>query len=332
MIVYLKENTDLSFKDWQCVTALILPNSNNSHALDKHLCLNHHNLIPDTKAILAKLKIDSKSKFEINEEYECLAALAMASIHSAVIANTNGILELCQIPSEGQRTHAELAGAAARPDGPGWNVDKLADDVRNLATGPLPTYGHLKADKKSGKEKEPGNSYISWIFWNPSQYAAISKKANAPAKTRLIIHGGWGTGKTQVLMARALNDKQKEKRVCFLSFAGSNSVCGPEENTAFNDATKKFCERENIDFFGREESWMKNFHAFNPINKEDGHELRQGILKLVEKKYDCLYIDEFPQVIILIYSSTYRGRCRIVPGGGRHSRNPYARLLESVQK
>ena len=187
IIEYLKENTGLSFKDWQCVTALILPNSNTIPNKAKHQTYapipykpsvpyapSHHShyvitsidLIPNT--ILAKLNINKK--FEIEREFEVLSAIAMTSIHSAATKNAHGIPELCQIPSEVQRTHREIAGATARPDGPGFDVDKLPADVQRYAgAGARPTYQSLKTGK------EPANSYPSWLFWNPSQVGYFNK-------------------------------------------------------------------------------------------------------------------------------------------------------------
>ena len=175
MIDYLKENTDFSFKDWQCVTVLCLPNSNKSYdpipykpsipyapSQHSHLVLNKIDLNIPNK-ILTKFQLSQK--FEIDEEYEVLAAISMAALHSAAILNLRGppLLE-----AEGHSTHVALSGGAARPDGPGFNVDKLPDDVIKY-TKTEPTYEDLKADKKQGKEKEPANSYAAWLFWNPSQ-------------------------------------------------------------------------------------------------------------------------------------------------------------------
>ena len=95
-------------------------------------------------------------------------------------------------------------------------------------------------------------------------------------------------------MARALHYARLEKkRVCFLSFVNS-------ESSVFNDTTRKFCYRENIKFFYRHDlPWMKNIHSHGDVSMK----VLQGV-SMLEKEYDCLFIDEYPALVtIIVYSS-----------------------------
>ena len=192
VIAYLRqEKPELKFKAWQCVTALVLPNSaEKSVSLENHLFITG----PDLKA---KKHIFPKWKFTFKnmEEYTILASTMLACVHSASIVDVNGIPELCQIASDVEETQSQLAGIDAKPDGPGYDGEKLLKDLKKL--GPS-NYNYLnnKKNKRSARIMEPANSYPSWLFWNPDQAKIICSE-----EKRLIIHGTFGTGKSQVSKA-----------------------------------------------------------------------------------------------------------------------------------
>ena len=190
IIDYLRqEKPGFEFKDWQCITALVLPNSSKTKQLKNHKVFSKHDLktfkFPESIPELQQTHSDM-------EEYTILASTMLACVHSASIVNAKGIPELRQIPSDVHETHREQAGRDANPDNPGFNVDKLAGDLFRLKTSKYDYLGNRKA-KKSARVKEPANSYPSWLFWNPDQANIIFSDKN-----RLIIHGAYGSGKTQV--------------------------------------------------------------------------------------------------------------------------------------
>ena len=95
-------------------------------------------------------------------------------------------------------------------------------------------------------------------------------------------------------MARALHARLEGKRVCFLSFAGSDS-------SVFNDSTRKqLSDKENITFFDCNDlPWIPRI-----IETKVRHEVLQGV-SMLEKEYDCLFIDEYPREVTIVYSSMY---------------------------
>ena len=106
-------------------------------------------------------------------------------------------------------------------------------------------------------------------------------------------------------MARALHARLEGKQVCVLSSILSYS-------SVFNDATRKqLCDKENITFFDRKDlPWMDGCFGglmFDNETKRDRRrrEMLQGF-SILEKEYDCLFIDEYPgEVTIIVYSSMY---------------------------
>ena len=100
-------------------------------------------------------------------------------------------------------------------------------------------------------------------------------------------------------MARALHARLEGKRVCFLSFLKSDFF----HESVFNVAARKFCNRENLTFFDRNDlPWMRKMD--DDMTRNKSWEVLQGI-SILEKEYDCLFIDEFCWVTILVYSSMY---------------------------
>ena len=136
----------------------------------------------------------------------------MASIHSAEIKPKGNNPVLKPMPAESEEAHAALAGKNAPNAGPGFDPVKLVEDVEGgiLTTGV--DIKDIKSNKKLKKNKAGVNSLSSWIFWSPDQFEIVRSN---PA--RLLITGPFGTGKTLILMALALEARQAGKRVGFMS-------------------------------------------------------------------------------------------------------------------
>ena len=232
---------DLNFNAWKLVTAVVLPNL---EFPSKKRQKEHHIL---SKLELSKIErqeetifeiLEIKDKFWYAEEYETIATVFMASIHSATIFPKKDIPILQEIPSEVEQAHEALAGKDAPAAGPGFD-QKLVSDVESgkLTTGV--SCSDIWSIQKERNEKAGVNSLFSWIFWSPDQFETIHRNPE-----RLIITGPFGTGKSLVLMALALAARQAGKRVGFMSCTPLGSV--------LDSTTNAFCMRNKINFLPKE--------------------------------------------------------------------------------
>ena len=126
MIEFLKVETDYAFQTWECKTCLVLPNAkpsnpgsqapsvgdNQKDASTEHKVLYISEVDPEL--ILAQIGI-SRNKVTNPQEFEAISATLMSCHHSVSLKNdADGVPILCsRIPSDLQRTHAELAGQQA---------------------------------------------------------------------------------------------------------------------------------------------------------------------------------------------------------------------------
>ena len=269
VISYIEhERPDLNFDDWQCIKALVLPNCKERYILLGKLCIMGR----DFRKMEFKTLFNLKRSYEITEEYKVMAALMMASVHSASIVNTEGIPQLCRPPSDIEETHTLLAGKSNKSDGPGFNADLLKEVMVK------PNYEDLRMANK----KLPANSYPAWLFWNPAQARIINQDHK-----RLIIHGPYGSGKTQVLMALALKAVQRDEKVGFFVLS-KHSILG--------SIIKQFCELNKIDYCEPNWNVARNCNEYVcevwPRNEILGEELKLH-------SYDMICIDEFSEGFVM---------------------------------
>ena len=195
----------------------------------------------------------------------------MASIHSAEIKPKGNNPVLKPMPAESEEAHAALAGKNAPNAGPGFYPVKLVEDVEGgiLTTGV--DIKDIKSNKKLKKNKAGVNSLSSWIFWSPDQFEIVRSN---PA--RLLITGPFGTGKTLILMALALEARQAGKRVGFMS-------CTEDKDSILDQTIENFCTENKIAFVSKE------------VLKQGAAGWKHDYSTLHET-LDCLYIDEIPWV------------------------------------
>ena len=194
----------------------------------------------------------------------------MASMHGANTEPKGGNPVLRAMPAESEEAHATLAGKNASDASPGFDPVKLVEDVEGgiLTTGV--DIKDIKSNKKLKKEKAAVNSLSSWIFWSPDQFEIVRSN---PA--RLLITGRFGTGKSLILMALALEARQAGKRVGFMS-------CTEDKDSILDQTIENFCTENEIAFVSQE--------VFKP-----GAEWKNDYSTLHET-LDWLYIDEIPWV------------------------------------
>merc|ERR1740128_3376 len=233
IISYIKQkDLDLDFSDWKCITILAMPNCDKNPKLLDHLFMTRQDFRKDFKSLF-----NLKQSYEIREEYKYIAALMLSSAHSASITTTEGIPELSQPLSQESETQDQLS--PNKSDGPRFN-DDLSDSLSRMKLTES-TYSSVKRINKEGNEKLTANSYPAWMFWNPAQARIINQDHK-----RLIIHGTYGTGKSQVLMALALNAVKRGEKVCYFVFLKDSILCS---------SLKQFCNLHNIDYC--EPDWNK---------------------------------------------------------------------------
>ena len=278
---YLRnEYDDLDFTAWEVVAAVVLPNQKKSrqqHDHEDHFVLSKEDLVKienQENDIFDLLRI--RKKIWIPEEYEAIATVFMASMHSAGINPKGSNPVLKAMPVESEEAHAALAGKDAADAGPGFD-QKLVDDVQDgiLKTGV--THNDITSNQKLKKEKTGINSLASWIFWSPDQFEIIRSK---PA--RLLITGKFGCGKTMILMALALEARQAGKRVGFMS-------CTNNKDSILNQTMENFCMENEITFVQKEVfAYIYRRRGADPGWKHDYSTLHETL--------DWLYIDEIPPV------------------------------------
>ena len=258
---------DLDFKAWKVVTALVLPNRKKSgpNKTEGHYLLSKEELFTiekQEKSILEVLGITKKIWHP--KEYEAMATVCIASIHSANLLPKKNNPILQTIANEIEPAHAALAGKDAPAAGPGFHLEKLVIDAKDgmLATGV--THKDIRSNQKSKNERPGVNSLASWIFWSPDQLETIRSK---PA--RLMINGPYGTGKTLILMALALEARQAGKRVGFMSCTAEDSI--------LDQAIETFCAENNITFLS------------NKMLRPDAE--WEYDYSTLHESLDCLYID-----------------------------------------
>ena len=264
---------DLDFTAWEVVSALVLPDQKKSEPqkFEDHFVLSKENLTKLEKQennILDVLGI--RKKIWIPEEYEAIATVFMASMHSAGINPKGSNPVLKAMPVESEEAHAALAGKDAPDAGPGFD-QKLVSHIKDgiLTTGV--TLNDITSNKKLKKEKTGINSLASWIFWSPDQFEIVRSN---PA--RLLITGPFGTGKTLILMALALEARQAGKRVGFMS-------CTEDKDSILDQTIENFCTENKIAFVSKE------------VLKQGAAGWKHDYSTLHET-LDCLYIDEIPEV------------------------------------
>ena len=190
---YLRnEYDDLDFTAWEVVAAVVLPNQKKSrqqHDHEDHFVLSKEDLVKienQENDIFDLLRI--RKKIWIPEEYEAIATVFMASMHSAGINPKGSNPVLKAMPVESEEAHAALAGKNASDASPGFDPVKVVEDVEGgiLTTGV--THKDIKSNQKPKKAPKGVNSLASWIFWSPDQFETIRSKPEC-----LMITGLFGS-------------------------------------------------------------------------------------------------------------------------------------------
>merc|ERR1740128_1360816 len=268
-----QEKPDLDFSDWKCITILAMPNCDKNPKLLDHIFMTRQDFRKDFKSLF-----NLKQSYEIREEYKYIAALMLSSAHSASITTTEGIPELSQPLSQESETQDQLS--PNKSDGPRFN-DDLSDSLSRMKLTES-TYSSVKRINKEGNKKLPANSYPAWLFWNPAQARIINQDHK-----RLIIHGPYGSGKTQVLMALALKAVQRDEKVGFFVLS-KHSILG--------SIIKQFCELNKIDYCEPNWNVARNCNEYAcevwPRNEILGEELKLH-------SYDMICIDEFSEGFVM---------------------------------
>lgn len=196
----------VDFDNWNCFTALVLPNMKSQADLHENMNKFKHIVITSSDDICTELKLDNDLA-EIGKEYTELANILLTSLHGARVKKRKGVLELKPVWSDVERTHHLQAGKEAPLVSPGF-------DDKHLKAEKIPeqvTYTTLKS------QESPANSLPVWIFWHPKQAEIIFNHNVDQVRQRVLIHGPYGSGKTQVLMALALKEVASKKKVLFIS-------------------------------------------------------------------------------------------------------------------
>ena len=253
--------TGVDFDNWTYSSALILPNIESQADLHENLKEFKHNVITSSDDICTELKLDSELA-EIGQEYAELANILLTSLHGARVKKRKGVLELKPVWSDVERTHHLQAGKDAPLVSPGF-------DNKHLKAKEIPkqvTYTALKS------QENPANSLPVWIFWHPKQAEIIFNYDVDQVKQRVLIHGPYGSGKTQVLMALALKEVASKKKVWFISMLR-------DTGSQFNSYIKQFCNKNNI-----------KFAAVDSLNCLDF--IRKQLKEIKHQHSHCLFIDE----------------------------------------
>ena len=220
----------VDFDNWNCFTALVLPNMKSQADLHENLKEFKHTVITSSDDICTELKLDNDLA-EIGKEYTELANILLTSLHGSRVKKGKGVLELKPVWSDVERTHHLQAGKEAPLVSPGF-------DDKHLKAEKIPeqvTYTTLKS------QENPANSLPVWIFWHPKQAEIIFNYDVNQERQRVVIQGPYGSGKTQVLMGLALKAVAAKKKVWFWSML-------EEANSLFNEFVQEFCVQNGIRF------------------------------------------------------------------------------------
>ena len=261
MKTFISKETEVNFDGWSCLTALVLPNVRSRADLKENVKQFNHKVITSSDDILSVLNIHDK--FDVDKAYVELAKVLITSIHGAHVKNEKGTLELQAVVPDIDKTYCIQAGCDASAITPGFNMD-CPDEL--LCSRDQVSYALVKA--------KPAFCLPVWIFWHPEQARIIFQNALHQGNTRLAIKGPYGSGKTQILMALALEAARTNKPVWFWSML-------KKPNSQFNKYINQFCAANNIHFV---------FPSENNIENE------QKIQQLEESHCEFLFVDEL-QVI-----------------------------------
>ena len=255
---YISSKENLSFAGWTCQTGLVLPNVKSKTDLKKNMMEFKHKVITSSDDMLTECNV--VSTHNAGKEYAALAKVLVTSIHGAPVKNEIGALHLLPVISDVERAHCVLAGKDAPAISPGFNMDR-PDELSMYREGV--NYASLKG--------KPATSLPNWLFWSPKQAEIIMQNTSLDQEwQRVIIQGPYGAGKTQLLMALALEAVKENKQVWFWSML-------PEINSQYNTYSQKFCADNNITFCSKSKNPQENELKIREF--EDGN-------------CECLFIDE----------------------------------------
>ena len=83
----------VDFDNWNCFTALVLPNMKSQADLHENMNKFKHIVITSSDDICTELKLDNDLA-EIGKEYTELANILLTSLHGARVKKRKGVLEL----------------------------------------------------------------------------------------------------------------------------------------------------------------------------------------------------------------------------------------------
>ena len=261
MKTFISKETEVDFNGWSCLTALVLPNVISRADLKENVKQFNHKVITSSDDILTVLNL--RAEFDVDKAYVELAKLLITSIHGASVKNAKGTLELQPVVPDIDKTYLVQAGSDASAITPGFNTER-PDEL--LCSKDQVSYALVKA--------KPAFCLPVWIFWHPDQARILFKKALCQGNTRLALKGPYGSGKTQILMALALEAARTNKPVWFWSML-------KEPNSQFNKYINHFCATNKIHFV---------FQSENKIENE------QKIQQLEESHCEFLFVDELQVV------------------------------------